>query len=165
MDSGGNDTAEKKRQNKFDDKEKHRERSDGETAEERDCRRFSMYRRRDAVHRQQGQLKPKSAYTVNFSCVWTRWRDAVRWQQVAITSVLRLAPKLFYNHLVYSYCVLYCTTVYQVLIMYSSGMTLVWLMAAFSLLTGGQLLLVMRLREGSLLGIWTPCPLTSYKSS
>ena len=41
-------------------------------------RRLSTCWRRDAVHRQLGQLKPESAYyAVRFSCVWTRRRDAV----------------------------------------------------------------------------------------
>ena len=53
-------------------KRNNREKRDRETAEERDCRKFSTCRRRDAVHQQQGQLKPESAYTVDFSCVWIR---------------------------------------------------------------------------------------------
>ena len=66
MNSGGENNTEKKRQSKLGNEKKHTE---NEMAEERDCRRLSTCRQRDAVHEQQGQLKPESAYTVNFSCV------------------------------------------------------------------------------------------------
>ena len=46
MDSSSKDTAEKKRQSKLDDEEKHRERRDREIVEERDCQRLSTYRRK-----------------------------------------------------------------------------------------------------------------------
>ena len=53
MDSGGEDNTEKKRQSKLDDEKTYRECRDREMAEERDCRRLSTCRQRDAVHEQQ----------------------------------------------------------------------------------------------------------------
>ena len=67
------------RQSKLDNEEKRRELRDREMAQcsQNEIAGDSTCWQRDAVHRQLGQLKPESAYTVDFSCVWTWWEDAV----------------------------------------------------------------------------------------
>ena len=92
MDSGGVDAAKEKGKVSLMMK-RNTECRDREMAEERDNQRFSADKGILPVGWEQGKLKLESAYTVDFSCVWTKQRDAVCWQQVAVQRLHSGSPQ------------------------------------------------------------------------